>query len=192
MVAALRRLHRHTPDVGASRLGALGEGSTILEPLDALTNPEFISIGRDFFSREHIRLESVRATADSSPGRVFIGDDVHMEGYCSISAADEIRIGNSVLFGANVAVRDHDHGYRVPHMHRLRQPLVTAPVSIGDYVWIGQNAVILKGVTLGDYVVVGANATVTRSFPPWAIIGGVPARQIGWANEAGADAEGSG
>jgi lipopolysaccharide O-acetyltransferase len=147
-----------------------------------LTNPASISIGRDFFSREHLRLEAVRATPEADPGRVTIGDDVHFEGYCNVSAAQEIRIGNGVLFGANVAVRDHDHGTQIPNVHRLRQPLVCEPVQIGDFVWVAQNAVILKGVILGDHVVVGANAVVTRSFPAWATVGGVPARQIGWAD----------
>ena len=94
----------------------------------------------------------------------------------------DLLVTDSVLFGANVSVRDHDHGFTEPRVHRLRQPLVCAPVEIGDFVWAGQNAVILKGVTLGDHVVVGANAVVSRSFPPWAIVGGVPARQIGWAD----------
>ena len=167
-------------------LGALlapfGDGSVVREPMDALTNPGSISVGRNFFSREHLRLEAVRATPEAPPGKVIIGDDVHLEGYCSISAAEEIRIGNSVLFGANVSVRDHDHGTQMPNVHRMRQPLVSGPVRIGDFTWVAQNAVILKGVTLGDHVVVGANAVVTRSFPAWATIGGVPARQLGWAD----------
>ena len=179
------RRRGEAPKVEAVRpaFGALGPGSVIREPMDALTNPGSITIGSRFFAREHLRLEAVPATPTSPPGRVIIGDDAHLEGYCSISAAEEIRIGDSVLFGANVAIRDHDHGYRMPHVHRLRQPLVCASVAIGDYVWIAQNAVILKGVTLGDHVVVGANAVVTRSFPAWAIVGGVPARQLGWADD---------
>jgi acetyltransferase-like isoleucine patch superfamily enzyme len=165
-----------------AQLGSVGSGAVVRLPMDALSNPQSITIGRNFYSREHLRLEAVRSGADAEPGKVVIGDDVHLEGYCSISAAQEIRIGDSVLFGANVAVRDHDHGTSAPNVHRLRQPLVSAPVQIGDFVWVAQNAVILKGVTLGDHAVVGANAVVTRSFPAWATVAGVPARQIGWAD----------
>jgi acetyltransferase-like isoleucine patch superfamily enzyme len=111
-----------------------------------------------------------------------IGDRTHVEGYFSVSAASSVEIGHDVLIGANVAIRDHDHGTAIAGMHPLAQPLVVAPVSIGDYCWLGQNAVILKGVTLGPRAVVGANAVVTRSVPAGAIVGGVPARQIGWVS----------
>jgi acetyltransferase-like isoleucine patch superfamily enzyme len=186
LAGLLQRLRGRTTSQERAVLGgllaALGDGSVVRAPMDALTNPGSISVGRNFFSREHLRLEAVRATPEARPGTLVIGDDVHFEGYCSVSAAEEIHIGNSVLFGANVSVRDHDHGTQMPNVHRMRQPLVSGPVQIGDYAWVAQNAVILKGVTLGDHVVVGANAVVTRSFPAWATIGGVPARQLGWAD----------
>jgi acetyltransferase-like isoleucine patch superfamily enzyme len=55
-------------------------------------------------------------------------------------------------------------------------------VRIGAFAWIGQNAVVLKGVTIGRNAVVGANAVVTHSVEEGAIVAGVPARQIGWAD----------
>jgi acetyltransferase-like isoleucine patch superfamily enzyme len=177
-----RRLDRGSAVAPLDLISTAGKGSVILPPIDVLTNPESISVGENFFSREHLRLEAVRASPTADPGTLFIGDDVHLEGYCSISAAEEVRIGNAVLFGANVSVRDHDHGTRMPNVHRMSQPLVCAPVHIGDFVWVSQNAVILKGVSLGDHAVVGANAVVTRSFPAWATVAGIPARQIGWAD----------
>jgi acetyltransferase-like isoleucine patch superfamily enzyme len=53
--------------------------------------------------------------------------------------------------------------------------LKTAPVKIGDNVWIGMNAVILKGVTIGDNSVVAAGAVVTKSIAPNTIVAGNPA-----------------
>ncbi len=54
------------------------------------------------------------------------------------------------------------------------------PVLTGNDVWIGHNAVILGGVTLGDGAVVGAGAVVTHDAAPYEIVGGVPARHMGW------------
>ncbi|WP_150828320.1 MULTISPECIES: CatB-related O-acetyltransferase [unclassified Mesorhizobium] len=51
-------------------------------------------------------------------------------------------------------------------------------VRIGNDVWIGHDAIITSGVTLGDGAVVGANAVVTKDVPPYAIVGGVPAKII--------------
>lgn len=52
------------------------------------------------------------------------------------------------------------------------------PVTIGNDVWIGARAVILDGVTVGDGAIVAAGAVVARDVPPYAIVGGVPARTI--------------
>lgn len=176
---AVGRYHRVWHRRIVALLGAFGEGSTIKPPLDALTEPGRIEIGRGVSIRAHARLEAVQARAGATPGRVRIGDDVQIEGFFSVSAAESVTIGDSVLIGSNVAIRDHDHGI-APDVHRARQDLVTAPVEIGDFVWLSQNAVVLKGVTIGKNAVVGANAVVTRSVEEGAIVAGVPARQIGW------------
>lgn len=178
---AVRRYHDVWHRRVAASFAAFGEGSAIKRPLDALTEPDRIEIGRNVSVRAHARLEVVRADTDAEPGRVRIGDDVQIEGYFSVAAAESVTIGNSVLIGSNVAIRDHDHGI-APDVHRARQPLVAEPVVIGDFVWIAQNVVVLKGVTIGKNAVVGANAVVTRSVEEGAIVAGVPARQIGWVD----------
>ena len=52
------------------------------------------------------------------------------------------------------------------------------PVNVGNDVWIGANALIMDGVTIGDGAVVGAGAVVTKDIPPYAVVGGVPAKVI--------------
>ncbi len=52
------------------------------------------------------------------------------------------------------------------------------PVSIGNDVWIGSRAIIIGGITIGNGAVVGAGAIVTKDVPPYAIVGGVPAKVI--------------
>ncbi len=56
---------------------------------------------------------------------------------------------------------------------------------IGSDVWIGQSAMLMQGVTIGDGAIVAAGALVNRNVPPYAIVGGVPAKVIGWRFEEG-------
>jgi acetyltransferase-like isoleucine patch superfamily enzyme len=56
---------------------------------------------------------------------------------------------------------------------------VGGPVTIEDYAWVGCRVVILPGVCIGKGAVVAAGAVVTKDVPPYAIVGGVPARTIG-------------
>src|SRR5687767_5808504 len=62
--------------------------------------------------------------------------------------------------------------------HLKGHPATNGDVIIGNDVWVGYKATILSGVTVGDGAVVGAKALVTRDVPPYAIVGGNPARTI--------------
>ena len=55
---------------------------------------------------------------------------------------------------------------------------MTKPIEIGDHVWIGLRAIILKGVKIGNGSVIAAGAVVTRDVPPYSLVAGVPARVI--------------
>ena len=79
--------------------------------------------------------------------------------------------------GAYVQVIDHNHGMGRDKPVR-EQPAVTGEVLIEDDVWIGAGAKILMNVHIGVGAVIGSNAVVTRNVPPYAIVGGVPARVI--------------
>ncbi len=110
--------------------------------------------------------------------QVKVGDDV------SIRCAKNIRIGNHVLMGSKVFILDNSHGkYRgdgqdSPDTVPDQRGLQTAPVTIGDNVWIEEGSVIQMGVTIGRGSIIAANSVVTKSIPPGVIAGGVPAKVI--------------
>jgi acetyltransferase-like isoleucine patch superfamily enzyme len=63
------------------------------------------------------------------------------------------------------------------------------PITIGSDVWMGQEALVMSGVTVGHGAVVAARAVVTKDVAPYEIVGGVPARHIGWRFDEQARAE---
>jgi lipopolysaccharide O-acetyltransferase len=90
-----------------------------------------------------------------------------------------VRIGKNVLIASNVFITDSDHLVEPAGLPvTVNKKLVTEPVIIGDNCWIGQNAVILKGVTVGHDSIIGASAVVTRDVPPCSVVAGNPARVI--------------
>lgn len=108
-----------------------------------------------------------------------IGDDCGLTG-TTIVADERVEIGNRVLFGANVTVVDTDFHPLGPE--RRRNDINAGkhrPIRIEDDVFIGMNALILKGVTIGAGAVVGAGSVVRSDVPSRAIVAGNPAVVIG-------------
>src|SRR5205814_260457 len=97
----------------------------------------------------------------------------------SIVAFERVTIGSECAIADEVRIADGDY-------HRIDDRPLRAPVAIGDRVWIGLRAIVLKGVTIGDGAVVAASAVVTRDVPPATLVAGVPARVVregvSWAN----------
>lgn len=164
-----------------SRFRSLGAGSVVVGPR-LLSGGRFIDIGRNVFVRPGSRIEAIRwvGTHRYDP-QIVIGDNCFIEFDFQVSCTSRVDIGHDVLIGGRVFISDNSHG-KNPEHHRLYQAIETAPVSIGDFTWIGQNACILKGVSLGRGCIVAAGAVVTKSFGDRAIVAGVPAKQIGEAS----------
>lgn len=108
-----------------------------------------------------------------------IGDDFGMTGG-SLVCDQRISIGDRVWVGANAVICDTDFHPLDPETRRTR-PLDgnTAPVEIADDVFIGMNALVLKGVRIGAGAVIGAGSVVSRDVPAGATVAGNPARVIG-------------
>ncbi len=114
-----------------------------------------------------------------------IGDDsIIPRGSVFYCTRAPLTIGKKVIFGPNPTIITGDHRidiigkYIADVTNEEKLPEHDAPVVIEDDVWCGANVTILKGVTIGRGSVVAAGAVVTKSFPPYSIIGGVPAKII--------------
>lgn len=120
---------------------------------------------------------------------IYVGDDVNL-GVRPILMAElsEIRIGNHVMFGPEVVLIGGGHnmkgvGTYMTQMHE-KTGNEDLGVTIGDDVWVGARAVLLRGVNVGRGAVVAAGAVVTKSVPPYAVVGGNPARVLGFRWDA--------
>ena len=142
-----------------------------------------IDFGESLTTGRHCRIDAliVPAITPSSTKKLAFGRNVQIGDRVHIAAAEQVTFGDDCLIASNVYVSDHDHG-ATESASMLQSPssreLVTSPVQIGNSCWIGQNVCILKGVTLGESCIVAAGAVVTRSFPAFSVIAGVPARLL--------------
>jgi acetyltransferase-like isoleucine patch superfamily enzyme len=117
-----------------------------------------------------------------------VGDFTLLNG-ALVMVEEKVEIGSYCLISWNVGIADSDFHPLEPaqrlidakalapfYPHRPARPaLKTAPVKIGDNVWIGMNATILKGVNIGDNSVVAAGSVVTKSVPANVVVAGNPA-----------------
>ncbi len=117
-----------------------------------------IHMGCRFFS-----LKNVRIGKDS-----LIGDHSFLDGRDKLIIGDHTDIASQVLiYNSEHDINSDDFG------------AISAPVEIGDYVFIGPRAIILPGVKIGNGAVVAAGAVVTSDVAEFTIVGGVPAKVIG-------------
>ena len=127
--------------------------------------------------------------SDFSYKTITIGDDVYIGPYAIFSSPKGITIGNKVIFGPRVSIMAGNHNFKVVgsyiYDNHLKNDDDDLPVTICDDTWIGCNVVILKGVTIGRGAIIGAGSIVTKDVPPYAIVGGNPAKVIRyrWDND---------
>lgn len=113
-------------------------------------------------------------------GMLTIGAGTSINQGSFVEALERIEIGANCLIGEYCSIRDNDHGFADPETPIRQQNFISAPVIIGDDVWLGRSVVVTPGVTIGKGAVVGANAVVTRDVPAGAVVVGAPARFIKW------------
>ena len=119
---------------------------------------------------------------------LHVGDGTFLGHNCALGIAQSVTIGKHCLLAVGVRISDFD-GHPVDAAERRTNatvaPSTIRPVTIGDDVWIGAGAHILKGVTIGDRSIIGAGSIVTRSIPADVVAAGNPARVVKSLTEAG-------
>ena len=130
---------------------------------------------------DHVSLESMKILVVGTPERkasLTIGDRTFINEGSELHVGQQVSIGADCAIAGHVIIRDRDS-------HRLGTttdlaPLTEAldPVSIGDHVWIGSRAMILKGVSIGPGAVIAAGSVVTHDVPSQSLAAGNPARVI--------------
>jgi acetyltransferase-like isoleucine patch superfamily enzyme len=126
---------------------------------------------------DRVRLDSTVAKLElvSLPGgHLEIGTDVFINYGSSLVASTHVKVGDRSLIGTHVMIMDCD-------FHRVEDKewdTTGRPVVLEERVWIGNRAIILKGVRVGHDAVVAAGAVVTKDVPPRTVVAGVPAKVV--------------
>jgi len=149
-----------------------------------LNNPRKIMIG----DQSHINGE---LHLFGYGGEIIIGDRCFIGEGTRIWSGNKITIGNNVLISHNVNIMD-TNSHELNHQERAigflqiiteghpkkAVNINTAPIVISDNAWINFNCTILKGVTIGKGAIIAAGTLITKDVPPFALVGGNPARII--------------
>lgn len=107
----------------------------------------------------------------SPQAKVSIGERTYLGRRTELHCDERIEIGAGCAISWDVQIIDSDQ-------HAIDGVIATAPIRIGDHVWIGQRASILKGVTIGDGAIVAAGSLVTGDVPAGSLVAGVPAKLL--------------
>ncbi len=171
---------------GARVLGQAWRRSWFLLTQSNLHIAHGVTLGRDgVLSASNARkvvldahvILSDRARVQCTHGSIHIGPRCFIGIGALIGARERITLGCDCQIAENVTIRDHDHKFWTGKPVAV-SGFSTAPITIGNNVWIGAGACILKGVTIGDNAVVAAGAVVTKDVPADSLVGGIPAKII--------------
>ena len=153
---------------------AFGRDS-VLEAYVELHGPEAMSVGREVTIRRFARLEVVGA--ERRRPILQIGDHVMISEFVHIGAATSVILRAGAGIAAHVLITDHEHDLRDPADYRNTR-VIAAPVDIGEEVFVGERACILRGVTIGAHAIIGAGSVVNTDIPPLTMAVGSPARVV--------------
>lgn len=149
--------------------------------LISITSTGRLKIGNDFICRSGFggHILGGEYSAFHISGTCTIGDNSGMSATC-ICCSDHVSIGSNVMIGAGCFITDSNH-HSIDWKSRCNgvdHDIKTAPVSIGDCVFIGAKSIVLKGVHIGARSVIAAGSVVVHDIPADVIAGGNPCKVI--------------
>lgn len=151
----------------------LSHGVVLFSGAELLRYPKNIKIGESAVVKSGAHVCPCNEAA-----HISIGDRTTIGFHTFIYASAGISIGNDCMIAPFVYIVDSDHGIAKGEPMN-RQANITAPITIGNDVWIGAHSVILAGSVIEDGAIVAAGAVVRGHVDANTIVGGVPARKIG-------------
>jgi acetyltransferase-like isoleucine patch superfamily enzyme len=145
-----------------------------------LLNPGHLFIGSGTLIRGYSQIYAfLEVNGQKFESKILIGDDVYIGRQAFITCIDQIEIRNGCVISDQVYISDAAHGLHPNSGPIMKQPLESrGPILIEEACFLGVRVSVLPGVTLGKHCVVGAHSVVTRSFPGFSMVAGVPARLI--------------
>ena len=166
-------IHKARSLIQSQRLGFLGKKVFIDKEVSLLRFPKNINI-----ANEVVLKKGANICACNHQAFIEIGERTTIGFYTFIYASNGIKIGSDCLIAPFVYIVDSDHEI-AKETFINQQPNTTAPIEIGNDVWISTGAKILKGIKIGNGAVIAAGAVVTQDVSPYSIYGGIPAKKIG-------------
>lgn len=174
----------------------------------SVRNPRFLRLGSSVVFGPGVQIDAYSINGITLGSRVTVGRDANLVGTavvrevgigiavgndtaignsCIIWGQGGVRIGDHCLLGPHVSIFSENHEYSDPNLVIRLQGTRRQATVVEDDCWIGAGAKILAGVVIGRGSVVAAGAVVTHSVEPFSVVGGVPAKTIGFRQNAEAN-----
>lgn len=117
-----------------------------------------------------------------SPENFYIDSTSHLKSNTFIECQGGVTIGRYFHTGRGLTIFSGNHDYESLESIPYGKTSILKPVIIHDFVWCGANVTICPGVIIGEGAVIGAGAVITKNVPPYAVVGGNPARVLKYRN----------
>ncbi|MFK8162946.1 MAG: DapH/DapD/GlmU-related protein [Lewinella sp.] len=136
-----------------------------------------ISLGNNVSIGAYSKLV-VSTTLNHLGTHIRLGNNVGIGEYAYLGGAGGLTIGNDCIIGQYFSCHPENHHFNQPDLPIRLQGVNRKGIIIGNDCWIGTKVTVLDGVRIGAHSVVSAGAVVTKSFPAYSVLAGVPARVI--------------